>query len=127
MHLSWRAEASSGERILASFVCDAQHSRCDCERRDSRCCRLGRRLKGEWREIRALPGPDKLTRTRIRRALPRSDECLLTPREGLRKAIEYGSRYILDERNVMTAWCCDLEDLRREIGVLRNYEQVAAQ
>jgi hypothetical protein len=66
-------------------------------------------------------------RSRIRRALARDGERLITPREGSSDALQYGPHYIVDDRNCMQAWCCDLEDLGREIGVLCETDVVMMQ
>jgi len=63
-------------------------------------------------------------RSRVRRRLARDGERLVTPRAGTRAATDYGPHFIVDERNIMQAWCCDLESLARELGVLRERDRV---
>jgi len=65
-------------------------------------------------------------RKRIARKLARDGERLVTPRPGSRMEAEYGPHYVVDSRNVMQAWCCDLDALGRELGVLAVDEQVAS-
>lgn len=62
---------------------------------------------------------------RISRKLAHDSERLITPRYGSRMELEYGPRYIVDDRNIMIAWSCDLEDLGRELGVLHEDEWLA--
>ena len=63
-------------------------------------------------------------RQRVRRALARDGERLITPRPGSDSALRYGPHYVVDDRNVMQAWCCDLEQLALDVGALTALERM---
>lgn len=61
-------------------------------------------------------------RARINRKLAHDGERVVTPRYGSQSWLEYGPHFIVDNRNIMQAWSCDLEELGRELGALRPGE-----
>ena len=65
-------------------------------------------------------------RARINRKLAHEGERVVTPRYGSQSWLEYGPHFIVDDRNNLQAWSCDLENLGRELGVLRPGETLRA-
>lgn len=63
---------------------------------------------------------------RIKRALSREDASrLCRTRSGSRAEMDLGEYYVLDSRNLPTSTHVDLEDLGRELGVLKDYEAMS--
>jgi hypothetical protein len=61
-------------------------------------------------------------KARINRRLAIDGERLLTPREGSSDDVRYGPHYIVDGAKIMQRWNVYLDDLGRELGVLREGE-----
>lgn len=63
---------------------------------------------------------------RIKRALSREDASrLCRTRSGSQAEMNLGQYYVVDSRNIVTAYHCDLEDLGRDLGVLKQHEAMS--
>jgi hypothetical protein len=67
----------------------------------------------------------KALKARINRRLAVEGERLLTPKEGSSDDVRYGPHYVVDGDKIMRRWNLHLDDLGRELGVLREGETLA--
>lgn len=61
---------------------------------------------------------------RVKRALAKTDELLRKNRPGSNAERQMGQYFIVDSRNNITATNIDLEKTARELGLMKDYEEV---
>lgn len=64
-------------------------------------------------------------KARINRRLAAEGERVITPKEGSSDDLRYGPAYVVDGNKIMQRWNLHLDDLGRELGVLREGESLA--
>jgi hypothetical protein len=75
--------------------------------------------------VEKIPVSEKALMARVNRKLAREGERILKSREGSRLRGNVGEFYLLDvNRNTVTGTHMELEHVAKEVGALRDYEQV---
>ena len=73
----------------------------------------------------AIAITEKALVQRLNRALAKSETILRKSRPGTRMEIDYGNYYSVSFRNNINGAHIDIEDLGRELGVMRPHETLA--